>query len=388
VRVSILIPTLNAGPIFARSLDAIRAQRGIPEVELLVRDSGSRDETVALAAQAGARLIDGSAAEFNHGRARQELARLASGEVLVLMVQDAVLVGRRALRDLVRGLDRDARLAAVTARQVAGHRADPFGRYQLALHMKALASKTPPSGEPGRRSRDQLLTDALIDDVCAAVRRSAWEQLGFGEVEFAEDIDLGLRAIENGWRTGFVSGARVVHHHDRDAAYVLCRSAVHRLHVASLLHDPRREPAAGVGLAGLAARTRTLLREVEGAGPRSRRPGQPVVLARYADLLARRLAFGGCLREPRGELAVIDRLLYDEPLARPGELRDVRRSVLRLLGWWRFRFFTHRVGFASADQAQRFVARAIAAHLGRAFGDAMLATPDAPLARRLRAGLT
>jgi hypothetical protein len=44
-RVSIVIPTLNAGPTFARTLDGIRAQQGVGDVELLVVDSGCADLT-------------------------------------------------------------------------------------------------------------------------------------------------------------------------------------------------------------------------------------------------------------------------------------------------------------------------------------------------------
>ena len=66
-RVSVLIPTLNAGPGFERSLEMLLAQEGLGELEILVTDSGSEDETVALAHRAGATVETVPASQFNHG---------------------------------------------------------------------------------------------------------------------------------------------------------------------------------------------------------------------------------------------------------------------------------------------------------------------------------
>jgi len=53
---SVVIPTLDAGPEFTHTLAAVRAQAGVGEVELIVLDSESRDRTVELAWEAGARV--------------------------------------------------------------------------------------------------------------------------------------------------------------------------------------------------------------------------------------------------------------------------------------------------------------------------------------------
>ena len=53
--VSVLIPTLNAGEGFQDSLQALLAQEGLGTLEILVTDSGSSDDTVAVAERAGLR---------------------------------------------------------------------------------------------------------------------------------------------------------------------------------------------------------------------------------------------------------------------------------------------------------------------------------------------
>ena len=65
--VSVVIPVKDAGPLFERVLEAVRAQG---DVELLVIDSGSRDRSRELARAAGAELIEIAPEEFGHGRTR------------------------------------------------------------------------------------------------------------------------------------------------------------------------------------------------------------------------------------------------------------------------------------------------------------------------------
>ncbi len=52
-KVSVVIPTLNAGPGFGELLEKVRAQEGDFEREVIVIDSGSTDGTVELARRYG-----------------------------------------------------------------------------------------------------------------------------------------------------------------------------------------------------------------------------------------------------------------------------------------------------------------------------------------------
>jgi len=69
-RVSIVIPTRNAGDAFTETLDAIAAQDLGEPFELVVVDSGSTDGTSARAEARGARVIAIDPAEFGHGHTR------------------------------------------------------------------------------------------------------------------------------------------------------------------------------------------------------------------------------------------------------------------------------------------------------------------------------
>ena len=84
-QISVIIPALNEAPGIARAI-ASAAQE--PEVEVIVVDGGSRDDTVQVARRQGATTL-----EVPAGRARQMNAgaEASSGEYLVFLHADTIL---------------------------------------------------------------------------------------------------------------------------------------------------------------------------------------------------------------------------------------------------------------------------------------------------------
>ena len=83
---SVIIPVYNEAAGLARTLAAVQALPG--DVEVLVVDGGSRDDTVEIARRMGLRVSSapkGRAAQMNHG------AALARGDVLLFLHADTVL---------------------------------------------------------------------------------------------------------------------------------------------------------------------------------------------------------------------------------------------------------------------------------------------------------
>ncbi len=86
MKVSIIIPTLNEEKLLPRLLASIRSQR-FTDYEIIVADAGSTDRTVALADEAGARVVRGGLP----GVGRNAGARVAKGEYLFFFDADVVL---------------------------------------------------------------------------------------------------------------------------------------------------------------------------------------------------------------------------------------------------------------------------------------------------------
>ena len=84
-RISIIIPTLNEGGSITATLEHIR---DLPDIEVIVADGGSEDQTAELARAAGATVV-----HCNRGRGKQMNAgaALASGEVLLFLHADTSL---------------------------------------------------------------------------------------------------------------------------------------------------------------------------------------------------------------------------------------------------------------------------------------------------------
>src|SRR5579871_477516 len=260
VPVSVVVPTLNAGSDAALFINALQRQVGVPELELVVADSGSTDGTRELFAAAADVMLDIAPGEFGHGRTRNEAFAASSGEAVVMLVQDALLLGRHAVHDLVQELLADDGLAAVSGRQVPRSDADLYGAFNAVSHYNALwrdGRSAKPSDPLHRRAA------AGVDNVCAVIRSATWEQgIQYRDVEFGEDFDFGVRAVEAGWRIALSDNVAVAHSHNRDAVYQFRRNVADRLNIGPLA-GAEVGWAAGAGeVAEIAAAGRSLLGDV------------------------------------------------------------------------------------------------------------------------------
>ena len=76
-RVTLAIPTRNAGPEFPQILECMTAQELDGELEVLAIDSGSTDGTAEMLRNRDLRLIEIPPKEFNHGTTRNLAVREA-----------------------------------------------------------------------------------------------------------------------------------------------------------------------------------------------------------------------------------------------------------------------------------------------------------------------
>jgi glycosyltransferase involved in cell wall biosynthesis len=85
MRISVVLPAKNEAEGLRRTLPALRAC--LPDAEVIVVDDGSTDDTAAVAAGAGARVLS-SPYPMGNGAAIKRGARAATGEILVFMDAD------------------------------------------------------------------------------------------------------------------------------------------------------------------------------------------------------------------------------------------------------------------------------------------------------------
>ena len=220
--VSLVIPTLNAGPRFHEVLAALEVQDVEGGCELLVVDSGSTDGTPEAAEAAGARVERIDPATFGHGRTRNLAIGRTSGELVALLTQDAVPMDPSYLSSLF-GAFRRGNVDGVFSRQFPRPDCDPILTERL---MRWSASRDTPELKvlaPGDPERARALFQALppierylsaaFDNVASAVRRSTWERIPFPDVDFGEDVAWGREVLLAGGALAFEPDARVEHSH-------------------------------------------------------------------------------------------------------------------------------------------------------------------------------
>lgn len=227
--VSVVIPTRDAGEEFRQTLEAIRGQRGI-SAELVVVDSGSSDGTAALAREYGARTISIPPASFNHGETRNVGLREASGDLCVMLVQDAVPAGEDWLANLLAPFS-DQRVVGVTGRQIARSDADAMARWEVEwgdrfLGVELSFREVPDWNEFLSWDYEKRLRTAWFNNVCSALRRGFWEKHPFQAVPYAEDVDWAMRALSSGYRIVYNPSACVIHSHTLPAVHRLKRHYV------------------------------------------------------------------------------------------------------------------------------------------------------------------
>jgi len=385
VPVSVVLPTLDAGNDAALFLAAFERQAGIRELELVIADSGSTDGTRERFAAAANVALDIPAGEFGHGRTRNEAFAASSGEVVVMMVQDALLLGPFALRDLVLELLSNDRVAAVSARHVPRSGADLFGAFNVVSHYRALwweGRRAYPGGPLRRRA------DAGVDDVCAAIRRSVWEQgIQYRDIDFGEDLDFGMRAVSAGWTIRLSDTVAVAHSHTRDAPYHFRRSAADRLHVARLVGDDAVCRSATTGeVAEIISAGRALLGGVSAAAAGDSHDRLSDQLNRVIEAATSRATAKAPLR---GQLALLDEFFAElgGGAVRDGVTTALHGEFVALLEWPLLVDFAEEQRGISAADASDFVAKLVASVVGRSVGD-RLRSQDSPAEReRLLVGV-
>lgn len=222
-KVSVFIPTYNAGPGFARILDAVLKQRCPFDFDLLVIDSGSTDGTPDLVRRTKSprlRLETIPQADFRHGRTRNRGIERTDGTYVALLTQDALPRDDLWLSHLISGFARGPRVAGVIGRHEAYPEHDAFTRRDLREMFDALALLPPvidretglpsflhPGGGTWRRLRQ------FYSDNNSAMARAAWASLPYPDIDWGEDQVWADEMLRAGFQKAYVNEAVVLHSH-------------------------------------------------------------------------------------------------------------------------------------------------------------------------------
>jgi rhamnosyltransferase len=210
VEFSVVIPTLNGGSLWRQAAAALSLQQPAPS-KILVIDSGSTDDTVQVANQAGFQVTHIPQAHFDHGGTRNRaLEQLDSPELVVYLTQDCVLSSNDAIARLIEVFS-DEKVAVAFGRQIPRSDASPTERHAREFNYPA---------ESNIKTKEDInslgIKTAFCSNVFAAYRTEMLKSIGGfpDRTIISEDMYAGAKLILAGYKVAYAASAECLHSHN------------------------------------------------------------------------------------------------------------------------------------------------------------------------------
>ena len=264
IKVSVLIPTKNGEEYLEECLKAVFNQKAPFEYEVIIIDSGSKDETLEIIkkfqnkslchSEGDRQLADDRristrsfadaqddkkrdiqddvlrqfpqikfsqipAEEFNHGTTRNLLASKARGEYLVYICQDVIPMNENWLSNMIEPFEKDLEIAGVFGRQSPRKNCDPFQRKSLDEFMdsfgKELTIYQLKSDNKEKEFEANKHVFSFFSSANSAIRKSVWEKIPYRHVvALGEDQFWAKDILLAGYKKAYQPSADVYHSHN------------------------------------------------------------------------------------------------------------------------------------------------------------------------------
>lgn len=199
--VSIVIRTLNEDAHLSELFLAIRTQKTTSfEIELILVDSGSEDNTLSIAERFGCKILHIKRRDFSFGRSLNMGCNAATGQILVIISGHCIPTNDKWLEN-------------ICAPIVAGHASYTYGKQVGTEDSRYSECRVFDKYYP---SASQIPQDSFFcNNANAALCKSAWKVHRFDEeLTGLEDMALAKQLIQNDLHIAYVAEACVYHHHD------------------------------------------------------------------------------------------------------------------------------------------------------------------------------
>lgn len=208
---SIVIRTYNEAKWLPEALDAVRNQDldGL-EMEVVLVDSGSEDNTREIATDHGCRIVEIKKSDFTFGRSLNVGCDAAEGRNLIFISGHCIPDRQDWLRKLIEPLDQNI-CSYTYGRQYGRVGVTKYSEEMLFKKYFPETSALPQEG-------------FFCNNANAAVPKDIWQQYPFDEeVTGLEDMVLAKRLVEQGEKIGYVADAPVIHLHEESWSKVKTR---------------------------------------------------------------------------------------------------------------------------------------------------------------------
>jgi len=221
--ITIAIFTYNGEKYIGDILKALKKQKIDKKFEVLIIDSGSTDDTLAIIvkhqkALPSMRLHEISNSDYGHGKTRQLAAEMAEGAIVVYLSHDAVPAHIHWLYEMVKVFDISPNIVGVTGRQIPRPGCFPLLKYEI-LHV--FNNFGPAFGttifykDSFIRSQEVYNAVCFYSDANSAARKSVLiGDIPYQDVAYAEDQLFGRDVIDAGLMKAYTARGSVIHSND------------------------------------------------------------------------------------------------------------------------------------------------------------------------------
>ncbi|MCR4674766.1 MAG: glycosyltransferase family 2 protein [Lachnospiraceae bacterium] len=217
---SIVIPVKNGGKRFEDVLKMIFAQTTNYTYEVICVDSGSSDDSVAVAKKYGADVYEIPPEEFGHGKTRNYGASLGTGEFIIFLTQDATPASVHWLDAMIDAMKLDEQIAGGFGKHLPYGDCNPPDRQMLENHFGRYGNENF-IHELTEDKKQQYFEDegyrqylSFFSDNCSCLRRSVWEKIPYDDTDFSEDQIWARKILEAGYKKVYVPEGAVYHSHN------------------------------------------------------------------------------------------------------------------------------------------------------------------------------
>ena len=209
MKISVIIPTLNAERWISQQLNMLLTQT--VKAEILVIDSGSTDRTVSIAAshRERVRLLQFPRENFDHGGTRDFALRQSEGDYVLFFTQDAIPTDTYCVEKLLSAFS-SPDIAAVYGRQIAHPDAPEYEKLTRQFNYPDQARIWRESDIPRYGVKSYFFSN-----VCSAYRREAYLAVGGFDAPIIcnEDMMMAAKLLHAGYTLAYTSEAAVYHSH-------------------------------------------------------------------------------------------------------------------------------------------------------------------------------
>lgn len=210
--VDVIIPTCNPSEDFSLLLGSLQRQTVMPRKVYILNTI--TDNCNVSSFNARYRIADNieirhlESAEFDHGKTRNEGARLSDADFVLFLTQDAVPADNKLIEQLSKNINENVVVAF--ARQISSNQL-PIERLQRAFNYPA---KSYIKSEKDKKSMG--IKTIFCSNVCAMYhRKTFWDLDGFNTKNiFNEDMLFAYKAIKAGYSIAYEANACVIHSHN------------------------------------------------------------------------------------------------------------------------------------------------------------------------------